>query len=544
MLNRSYRTQEALTCYWARQAIELCGEIDDASLAEHVGPVQVALAAVQRQRRVVFIGGAKSGKTALAAAVSGCPVVAKAPWDGPYVCWRYRCDDGDATCSRFIPEPSLEGLELVDTAPCETAGETLRDLLPGSDVVVAVIDGRAPQDSPVWALLASLPENAVGTVLLALTYTDMLSAEAVLQLGETVRELSRERLQAMPAACNVSPANSAAVETFTARVQDALAAPGGIRADLRRVQETAENLIYKQGSVLKKREDVTRLDSGFLAAIEQEIENFLARQKQGAKSHGEHFTDAVRRVRPRLLRRFSRTFGWFLSPVTLLRLELFGAGVEKAYCSMVQQDVCRLQEENDRNFILSCAAHWKSVRPRMKQTLECEIGDFPEEDLAAELAQLRSRLSHDLGDPFLRERVRPQLASAFREPAGWMRAVIVLCCLVLMVAGLCGYLGQDAVACDMVAAAALMWAGGSIAHLVTAARLRRAVTELSEDLYPAMHAALKPVVENLIVSRVAAYRRLYTAPRRKVAEHESSLEPLRRRHSEIHRMIRSVSPRI
>lgn len=544
MLNRSYRTQEALTCYWARQAIELCGAIDDSSLEEHVGPVQTAVAAVQRQRRVVFVGGRGCGKTGLLAAVCGCPVMAKAPWDGAYVCWRYRCDDGDATCSRFIPEPSLEGLELVDTAPCETVGETLRTLLPGADVVVAVIDGRALQDSPVWALLASLPENSVGSVLLALTFTDMLSAEAVVQLGENVRELCRERLQAMPAACNVSPANAAAVETFTARVQDALGAPGAIRADLRRVQETVENLIYKQGSVLKKREDVTRLDSGFLAGIEQEIENFLTRQKQGCKAHGEHFTDAVRRVRPRLLRRFGRAFGWFLSPVTLLRLELFGAGVEKAYCSMVQQDVCRLQEENDRNFILSCAAHWKSVRPRMKQTLECEIGDFPESELAAELEQLRSRLAHDLGEPFLRERIRPLLSAAFREPAGWMRAVIVACCLVLMVSGLCGYLGQDAVACDLVLAAALMWAAGSVGHLVAASRLRRTVTELSEHLYPAMHAALEPVVENLVVSRVAAYRRLYTAPRRKVAEHESSLEPLRRRHSEIHRMIRSVSPRL
>lgn len=544
MLNRSYRTQEALTCYWARQAIELCGDIDDASLQEHIAPVQEALAAVQRPRRVVFVGGKGSGKTGLLAAVASCPVMAKAPWEGAYVCWRYRCDDGDATGSRFIPEPSLEGLELVDTAPCERAGETIQPLLPGADVVVAVVDARAPQDSPVWPLLAALPENAVGAVLLALTFTDMLSAEAVVQLGKTMRGLCRERLQAMPAICNVSPANAKAVETFTARVQDALASPGGIRAALRRVQETVENLIYKQGSVLKKREDVTRMDSGFLAAIEQEIENFLTRQKQGSKAHGDHFTDAVRRVRPRLLRRFSRAFGWFLSPVTLLRLELFGAGVEKAYCSLVQQDVCRLQEENDRNFILSCAAHWKSVRPRMKQTLECEIGEFPEEELAAELAQLRTRLAHDLSGPFLHFRVRPQLSGAFREPAGWMRAVIVACCLVLTVAGLCGYLGQNAVACDLVAAAALMWAAGSVAHLVTASRLRRAVTGLSEDLYPVMHEALAPVVDGLIVSRVAAYRRLYTAPRRKVAEHESSLEPLRRRHSEIHRMIRSVSPRL
>lgn len=544
MLTRGYRLQEALVCYWAQQAIDQCSEIDDAALAEYVQPVQEALAAVRRDRRVVFIGGKGCGKTALLAAVSGHEIMAKAPWEGAYVCWRYRCTDGDATASRFLPDETLEGLELVDTAPCETAGEAIAKLLPGADVIVAVLDGRAPQDSPVWPLLAALPENAAGTLLLALTHTDALSADALLQLGQSIRDLCRDRLQAMPAACHVSPGNAAAIESFTTRVQEALNAPGGIRAALRRVQETAENLIYKQGSVLKKREDVMRLDTGFLAGIEQEIENFLARQQQGSNMLCDHFTDAVRRVRPRLLRRFGRTFGWFLSPVTLLRLEIFGAGVEKVYCSMVQQEVNRLQEENDRNFTLSCAAHWKSVRPRMKQTLDCEIGDFPEEELAAELAQLRSRMERDLYEPFLQDRVRPTLSAVFREPMGWMRALIIILCLLLATAGFVGYLGQDNMACDIIGAAGLLWIAGSIGHLIVAHRLKQEITNISEKLYTTMHGVLRPVVDRLIISRVAAYRRLYTTPRQKVSDREANLQPMQQRHSEIHRMIRAAAPRL
>lgn len=526
-------------CYWAHQAVALCADIEDEAAAELIPPVEAAIAATRRDRRVVFIGGKGCGKTALLAAVAGCPVMAKAVWKGPYVCWRYRCDDGDATCSRFIPEPSLEGLELVDTVACDSAKETVAALLPGADAVVAVMDARTVQDSPAWELLAGMPENAAGAVLIALTHTDSLAADAVVQLGQTVRDLCRERLNTMPAACNVSPANSAAVEAFTTRVQEALAAPRGVRAAIRAVQDAAENLLYKQGSILKKREEVMRMDSGFLAGIEQEIDNFLMRQQQGVAAHCGHFSDSVVRVKPRLLRRLRGTFGYVLSPVTLLRLENFGAGLENACCRMVQEDVCRLQEESDRDFIQTCGAHWKSVRPRMKQALEFEIGDFPEAKLAAELAEQRHRLKQRLSEPFRAEHVRRELAEAFRTPAGWMQATLISACVLLAVAGGLGYIGQDVLAQWMVGGACGLWLLGSVAHLLVAKRLREKTSAVCDRLCSAMGPALLPITEQLIVSRVSAYRNLYTAPRLKVAARENTLEPLRRRHGEILRRIRT-----
>lgn len=540
MLTRSYRTQEALMCYWAQQTIDLCSQLDDAETDALIPPVQQAMAALRRDRRVVFIGGRESGKTSLLSAVAGCPVMTEAVWEGPYVCWRYLCDDGDATCSRFLPEPSLEGLELVDTAPCDTAAKTVAELLPGADVVVAVMDARNVQDSPAWALLAELPAETAGSVLLALTHTDALSAESLLKLGETVRNLCRERLQGMPAACHVSPANAAAVEVFTTRVQEALASPHGVRAAIRRVQDAAENLLYKQGSRIKKLEEVMRVNNGFMAAIEQEIDNFLTRQKQGAKKHCGHLADSLLRVQPRLLRCLSRGFGYFLSPVTLLRLELFGAGVEKACCRMVQEDICRIQEESDVAFVQTCAEHWKSVRPRVKQTLELEIGDFPEERLAQDLSVLRTRLKRIAGEPFLREQVRRNLSAAFREPTAWMQGLLYSSCVLLGVAGATGYIGQDSIAVGIGAAAFALWLVGSVGHLLTARRLRRRAAAVCDRVRAAMEETMEPAAENLIVSRVAAYRELYTEPRLKVAARETMLEPLRQTHSKILRSVRTV----
>lgn len=546
MLKRCYRYQESLVRYWARQAVALCDDIDDESLQEHVKPVETAILAMERERRVVFFGAAGCGKSALLSKVAGCPAMAKAAMDGTHIRWRFRCDDGDASASRFLPDENLEGLELVDTQACDSpeAAEALRSLLPGADVAVAVVDGRRYEESPVWGVIESLPEGSVGTVMIALTFTDALSAESTLALSAAMRELCNTRFGSVLPAYAVSPASEAAVESFTTRVQEALAAPGAVRAAIRRVLTAGVDLMYKQGSVLKTRENVARTDSGFLAGIEQEIDNFLSHQMLGLQPCRDAYAESVHRSCPRLLRRLRWAFGWTLSPVTLLRLELFGAGTERAFYHLIRADVGAMQQESDQRFCLSCSGHWRSVRPRMKQTLECEIGEFPEESLSQELAQLRSRLEREMHLPFRHERFRAALSESFKQRAGWMRGFIIACCLLLTLAGLLGFLGQDVLGVGCVGLAVFVWAVGSVAHLMAFAHLRKEIAEKAEALFTSTHGMLGQAVENLIVSRVAAYRRLYTAPRRKVAEHEATLKPLQERHGEIFRQLRGAAPRV
>lgn len=546
MLNRCYRYQESLVRYWTQRAVDLCIDIEDDSLQEHVVPVQEALAAMERERRVVFFGAKGSGKTALLSRVAGCSVMAHAAWESPYIRWRYRCEDGNAENSRFIPDPSLDGLELIDSRACDSPemAETLRNLLPGADVAVAVVDARSYEQSPVWDILAALPENSVGVTMVALTFTDSLSAEATLALSAAMREFSKSRLGVSLPAYAVNPASDTAVESFTTRVQEALAAPGGVRAAIRRVLNTCVDLMYKQGSVLKTREDIARTDSGFLAGIEQEIDNFLSHQMQGVKPCIDIYSESVNRVRPRLMTRLHRAFGWFLSPVTLLRLELYGAGVEKSFYHLMKGDIGRLQQESDERFTLSCGGHWRSVRPRMKKTLECEIGEFPEAQLKKELDKLRVNLENELHVPIRQARFRTSLSGSFKARAGWMRGFIIAICITLILAGVLGFLGQDAPALACVALAAILWLIGSAAHWVAFRRLSREIGAQTAELYKGVNDMLVSSVETLLISRVAAYRRLYTEPRKKVARHEAQLKPLQEAHGEIYRQLRGAAPRI
>lgn len=547
MLSRSFRTEESRARYWAQQAVELCSDIEDESLNELVDAVIAADRALDRDRRIMVIGGENCGKSALLAAIAEYPLIARVPLTEDYVCWRYRCKDGDATCSRFIPLENLCGLELVDTKSCadEAVASTVGRLLKGADVVIAVVDGRSYEASPVWPQMAALKDTQRASCLVAVTHTEALGAEAALKLKDALREFSRTQVGGPLPICFVNPNSSSEnMESFLQLVKDALGQPGGVRSAIRHLLECAKELTRKQGSILVARERVARTDSGFLAGIEQEIDYFLERQRDSLESCTESYAEAAMRALPSTINKLQKTLGWFLSPVTLLRLELMGAGTERFYYRALRSEVLFQQETSDGNFVLSCMSHWRSVRPRMKKTLECEIGEFPDETLRADLEELRVRMGRELYKPFADIKLRSSFNKTFNAHVGWMSACCIFICLFFILAGILGIFGLQFFAILSVALAGLVWVLGSVIHYVVARRLCSEIVQYSLELQDKIKSSIGNAVERLLVSRVAAYRRLYTEPREKVARHEASLGPLQHKHKDINMQLNAAAPRM
>lgn len=534
--------------YWAQQAVELCADIDDESLEESKEALLASIELMGKDRRVVVVGATGSGKSALLGGMVGCPVLANVAPQHHYVRWRYMSDSADsADHCRFIPEPNLFGLELVNTRGCEdpAVAEAIAPLLPEADVVVAVIDARELNCAPVWDMLAPLPEEGGPACLVALTHTDALDAAHTVTLSENVRQLCRERLNRVLPVYQITPTNAALADEFGDKVVGAMeSASGGLRAAIRKVMKCGSDLLYKQGSILKARDAVARTDSGFLQGVEQEIDNFLARQMQGVRNCVLNYAASAQRSMPRLLQHLRRSLGWFLSPVVLIRLENYATASENLYYCLVLDDVTLQQEELDKQFVHSCNGHWRSVRPRMKQTLQCEIGEFPASDLEEELAQLRQRLQSSLYEPFLNLKIRSHFASLFKCQVEWMRFFTSCVCLSLMVAGLLGFCGLNSLAFIFLGIAAAFWMFGSLIHLLVVRRICQLVRRDAEPLHEELSVHMAKLVQDMIVSRVAAYRRLYTGPRQRVADYETSLAPLQQRQSEIFRQLRSSAPHV
>ncbi|MBR5888670.1 MAG: hypothetical protein IKY92_01335 [Akkermansia sp.] len=547
MLKRCYRAQESLVRYWAQQAVELCADIEDEGLNESRESVEQAVDRMADDCRVVVIGADGSGKSQLLAGMVGCPVLARVAPAHHYLRWRYLNTGGDADHCRYLAEPGIAGLELVSTRGCEQpdVAEAVSPLLPGADAVVAVVDARDVQSSPVWEMLAPLPEDGGPACLVALTHTDALDAEHTVTLSDKVRTLCRERVGRVLPVYQINPTNPALAAEFGTRVMEAMeSSSGGLRAAIREVMRRGSDLLYKQGSVLKARDAVARTDSGFLQGIEQEIDNFQARQMQGVRNCILNYAGAAQRCMPLLLRQLRRSLGWFLSPVALIRLEGYGAASENLYYRLVLDDVALHQEELDKQFVVSCAGHWRSVRPRMKQTLQCEIGEFPGEQLEAELLQLRSRMKSPIYEPFRHLKIRSAFSSLFKCQVDWMRFFVVCLSLSLILAGLLGVLSLDVLAVSSLGMAAFFWLLGSCIHLLVVRKIHALIKTCAEPLHERMMEQMASLVQDMIVSRVAAYRRLYTEPRQKVASYETSLAPLQQRQSEIFRQLRSAAPRV
>ena len=547
MLKRCYRAQESLVRYWAQQAVELCSDIDDESLAESCSAVEKAVERMGEDRRVVLIGASGSGKSELLAGMVGCPVLGRISPTHHYLRWRYLNNGGDTEHCRFMPEPALAGMELVNTRGCEqpAVAEAVAPLLPGADVVVAVVDARSISASPVWEMMAPLPETGGPACLVVLTHTDALDAEHTVSLSETVRNLCRERVGRVLPVFQLNPTHSALAAEFGSRVMEAMeSSSGGLRAAIRETMKCGSDLLYKQGSVLKTRDAVARTDSGFLQGIEQEIDNFLARQMQGVRNCVLNYAASAQRCMPRLIQHIRRSLGWFLSPVVLVRLESYGPASENLYYRLVLDDVASQQEELDKQFVVSCGGHWRSVRPRMKQTLQCEIGDFPAADLETELEQLRTRLQSSLYNPFRDLKIRSAFAALFKCQVDWMRFMVVCFCLSLILAGVSGFLDFNDLAIILLASAGGFWIFGSLIHYLVLRKICSLMRTSAEPLRENLAEHLGNLVQDMIVSRVAAYRRLYTAPRQRVAAYETSLAPLQQRQSEIFRQLRSAAPRV
>lgn len=534
MVRRGYTAKQIKVSYWAHQALELFRDVEDESFEGLAEAVRQSLLSLQRDRRIVVIGGQSSGKSSLLSGVLDSELPKRVALEGSYLRWRFACTDGDARLSRFLPNENLDGLDVVETADCSDPvhAESIRMLLGDTDVLVAAIDSRRMEADPCWPILQESQER-VGEIILAITFTDTLGSEATLRLKDTIRRLCRERLSRTPMALFVCPTSQASLEPFAVRVQEALESPRGVRADIHRVVECATALNNKLAQVLFKRNGVMISDSGFMQSIEREIDNFLSHQKAALPSLVREYEETARGLLPRVLSKLRFTLGFFFSPVTLLRLELLGSGVENYCYRTLSETLMQKQQQSDERFITSCAGHWRSVRPRMKETMECEIGEFPLESLQADLLELRIRLGRELYQPFKTQRVRHKLNLIFTSRVAWMYACLRMVCFMLLVAGLFGYFNQNEIGLCCMLVAIGIWVVASLAHNVAAARMLQAVRENSDRFTECVGRTMAEVLEDKIVSRVSAYRLLYTKPRLKVAAFREMLGPLTERNSRI-----------
>ncbi len=463
-----------------------------------------------------------------------------------YTCWRYICGDGDATHSRFVPLQNLEGLELVDTADIRQEGvrQTCEILMSGADVILGVLDARTAETSPLWEMLAGVPQEERGSWMLVAAQANQLGAKQAIALKQRLRELAAEHAAEGVRILIFPGTENAAVQTLRTCVAEMLQESSGLPSLIRLLAERTLDMVQRADRVLSKRDSASRVDNVFMRNIEQEIDNFLQHQITGLGEYSRGVQQTMLQVMPELQEEVRRGMGTVLSPVVLLQLGNLGGNMDRVIYRSLNEAVEQMEQESDKQFISQCASHWRSVRPRMKKNLECEIGDFPDGDLERDLNTLRERLCRELYEPIAATGVRARLIRIYTAHAGWMKMCITAVCICLTLGGILGFLGQDVPGVCCVGLAGLVWCGGCIAHVVTVRRVCAQVNTLMEEVCSGVYDVIRTVLEGFITSRVTAYRQLYTQPRQKLARQEVELKPLQEMQRKIYTQVRILLPHL
>lgn len=545
MIRRNFRRTENIVRYWTGRALELCRKIDhDEPSAARPG-VLGALDKLDRPRRIVLIGESGCGKSSFAAGILGQPCMAAHKFEGPFLRWRSRCDDDDAERSAFLPTHQLDGLEVVDTAGVDREGqlEALDPLLASADILIAVMGGDNPWSPATWKLLSHLPDGSRAVRVVALTHCDRRSPEDVMGIKTQIRELSVKRLGIELPLYQVSPGGhvqGSGMDVFCERIQDALDAHELLRADIRALYATTVSLMDEQASILRRRDQMLRTDSGFLTNIDAEIDSFQLRQAESIPAQVQALGHIAHSLVPRLCTLMLANMGRLVTPGRILRMERIGEWVDEHYYNLVRKEIEKRQEAEDRAFLFACRENWDQVRPRMKQKLESDIGDFPEKALGDDLLALRKELGRLIYKPLNKMGIKTFVSDIGKEQTAWMERIVYLVLLFVIIGGVIGTLGHSFMGLASLGAAAVIWLIGCAILQWEKARVRRRIVDFSEPLQLLVAGCLEEPMRQLLVSRVSAYRKLYTKPRLKVARNAEQLAPLLREHGEIYRALRSL----
>lgn len=544
MLKRHYRRTQDTVCHLAERSLDLCKDIDNDEPFDQAELVREALARTVQAQRIIAIGEHGVGKSSLLSGLIEEPSIKAVGFETPCLCWRFLRSE-DELPSRYLPNDRLDGLELVDTfgSGNEQAAYSIAALLPTADVVIAVFSGDNIWSAPTWELLGKMPEDAPGIRLIALTHCERYMPDKVMAIKEQARELSRQYLGTELPLYQVSPGaniQGTGLDVFAERIQDALDSADTLQRRITEVYQATVLLMDAQASVLRTRERITRGDSGFLLSIDHEIDNFQNSQEDGIPSQIQSIGHLIQQHVPGLIRNLSRHLGIFITPAGMMNLRRTGEMADRDFFDVLSDEIEKRQEAQDRAFIFACQEHWASVRPRMKQKLDSEIGEFPMVEFQEDLARLRTELRRALYKPINKFGLKTFLVKLCNQQEPWMRRTIYFALLFVIISGTLGSFGQNFFALVSLCLAAGIWFVGSLALLLEKRRIGKRIQTLTEDLPRAINEGLQLPVRQLLVSRVASYRRLYTKPRLKVSRNAEQLAPLVARHSELYKALRSV----
>lgn len=503
-------------------------------------PMREALSLLDRKFVVAVAGDTGVGKSSVLDLLAGRSLFSRT--STPALCRRWAYAPGryeeEGVESRYYPCDMLQSVELLDTKGVDAVDSPvpLVGILSRAEVLVYVIDARNPQGIGSWRFLAQLPSECYARMVIAVTHEDHFDYEAQQDIKTFIRKQSDLHFGVEIPLYMLRSGGE-----FKGQGAEALARRINSMLDLHAMHEgwderllaVTKNLLSEQKQVLHNQDMLSRLDSGFMTAIEHEIDFMQGQIDKVLPARLQAISKFVQDCVPMLARKTSRQLGYYLSIRHLSRLHNMPFYIDSWFYEYIRKGIEEQHEYHNREFLAACEQHWDAVRPRVKDQLDCEIGPFPAEDLKEKVDAYRRRLGRAIYPALADFGLKPCLIRLYAGQKGWLKRHLVVVLLLIVMAGCLGGLGESTAGVILLICAVGVWLLSSFALFFVRMKMSSQIVAAAEDIHLAMQGGLGVPLYEATMSAVADYRKLYTTIRGHVAIHAEQVAPLMAEHNKL-----------
>ena len=447
--------------------------------------------------------------------------------------------------SKFFPADILINLEFWDTMGLEKSNaiQRLKHIIPKSDVILGIISSTDENQDDLWDYIRTFDEKLLSKLVLIITHTDLISQDQLIILKNGIRLKSKALLGIQLPLFHISGDSvdsSQSLATLESFIQEILINSSNEKGYTLQLIEESNKLVHKQQNILQNQNRLAHLDAGFMVGIDREIDNLQKQIERQVQESVGLYTDEFAGLIPRLGKKVSRQFGSFLSPRRTMILHRLTPVINDWFFELVRQRIEYHFERFSKELLLACEGHWNQVRPRIKEQLQCDIGDFDRESLHKSFLKYQDRLGKSTYKPIQKLRIKKMISSLFKEQKRMQTLQLMIVFLLMIIAGIFGQLDEQHAAFFFVSLALGIWAISSISLLWARHRAsKRIIKSLHKSKPIIAHQLAEPIQINMI-SGLTDYRMMYKNIKGQLAIGNEHLAPLLKRNNNLYFQISAL----
>lgn len=414
--------------------------------------------------------------------------------------------------------------DVIEQAPLASAQ---------ADVIFLLFSADNPFCPETWKLADRFQTNEYRNVVIVLTKFQGSSLEAG-PILDRLREISYQRWNfKVPAAAFITTSESEESRSLL-NLEKTISSLQGVSpnrgAALKRQLSLTSELLQEVREVVQSQVAAMNQDGGFLQQMEHEIDYIREKEASMISPRNEAMAHICKKLLPEIVEVAAYNLGYYPSIIRIFfgYYKKLPDKIDELFISDLEEALEERLASYDKEFIEQCRQHWNSIRPKALAQLNCEIGEFPGEELAEGIARQRERVGRTIYKPLSDLHLKIFLTEEFHTRENWLRALLTFSIGALALGSIMGVIGIPALTAILWIIALLLWLLGIPAMAISRKNMRENAEGLIEPFAAIARKNLYRPLEEAALCNVAEYRTKLTAIHSKISITKETLEPIRK----------------